>query len=71
MTAVGQAPVPRTRAVESTGTWRRGDRIALALCWTAGIALCVIAAAIVLYMLFKGIQTLRPALLVDLSLIHI
>jgi phosphate transport system permease protein len=31
----------------------------------AGIALCVIAAAIVLYMLFKGIQTLRPELLVE------
>jgi len=55
----------RTRAVESTATWRRGDRIALALCWVAGIALCVLAAAIVLYMLYKGLQTLRPALLVD------
>jgi len=55
----------RTRAVESTSTWRRADRVALALCWTAGIALCAIAAAIVLYMLYKGIQTLRPALLVD------
>jgi len=62
--AVG-APRERTEAVESTATWRRGDRVALALCWAAGIALCVIAAAIVLYMLFKGIQTLRPALLVD------
>lgn len=60
------SPTPvRTRAVESTATWRRGDRIALALCWAAGITLCVIAAAIVLYMLFRGIQTLRPALLVD------
>jgi hypothetical protein len=55
----------RTRAVESLSTWRRGDRIALALCWAAGIALCLIAAAIVLYMLFKGIQTLRPALLAE------
>ena len=61
----GAAAPARTRAVESLSTWRRGDRIALALCWAAGIALCLIAAAIVLYMLFKGIQTLRPALLVD------
>jgi phosphate transport system permease protein len=64
MSAVG-SPVGRTRAVESTSTWRRGDRVALALCWCAGVALCVIAAAIVLYMLYKGIQTLRPALLVE------
>ena len=66
--AAGAPPFPprvRTRAVESTSTWRRADRVALALCWTAGILLCVIAAAIVLYMLYKGIQTLRPALLVD------
>jgi phosphate transport system permease protein len=64
VTAVAPAPGPaRTGAVESLSTWRRGDRIALALCWAAGIALCLIAAAIVLYMLFKGIQTLRPALL--------
>jgi phosphate transport system permease protein len=55
----------RTRAVELASTWRRVDRGALALCWAAGIALCVIAAAIVLYMLYKGIQTLRPALLVE------
>ena len=55
----------RTRAVESTATWRRGDRIALALCWAAGIALCLITAAIVGYMLLKGIQTLRPELLVS------
>ena len=64
MTAV-PSPARRTRAVESTSTWRTGDRIALALCWVAGIALCVIAAAIVLYMLYKGMQTLRPQLLVE------
>jgi phosphate transport system permease protein len=64
--ATATAPTPRrTRAVESTGTWRRADRVALALCWAAGIALCAIAAAIVLYMLVKGLQTLRPSLLVD------
>ena len=65
-TAATPSPSPvRTRAVESTSTWRRGDRIALAMCWVAGIALCLIAAAIVLYMLYKGIETLRPALLTD------
>ncbi len=35
----------------------------LAAAWTAGIALCVIAAAIVLYMGFRGIQYLRPGLI--------
>ena len=44
-------------------SWRWGDRIALAAAWTAGISLCVIAAAIVLYMGYRGIQYLRPGLL--------
>lgn len=64
-TASAPLPARPTRAVESTSTWRRSDRIGLALCWAAGIALCVIAAAIVLYMLYKGVQTLRPGLLVE------
>ena len=53
----------RRRAVESTASWRPGDRIALGLCWAAGISLCLIAAAIVLYMGYRGLQFLRPALL--------
>jgi phosphate transport system permease protein len=44
-------------------SWRWGDRIALAAAWTAGISLCVIAMAIVLYMGYRGIQDLRPGLL--------
>jgi phosphate transport system permease protein len=44
-------------------SWRWGDRLVLAAAWTAGIALCVIAAAIVLYMGFRGIQYLRPGLI--------
>jgi phosphate transport system permease protein len=44
-------------------TWRWGDRLALAFAWVAGIGLCVIAAAIVLYMGYRGIQYLRPNLL--------
>jgi len=35
----------------------------LALCWAAGLALIAIAAAIVAYMAFKGLQYLRPSLL--------
>jgi phosphate transport system permease protein len=44
-------------------TWRWRDRFALAFAWTAGIGLCLIAGAIVIYMGFRGIQYLRPSLL--------
>ncbi len=47
----------------SPWTWRWGDRLVLACAWTAGIGLCLIAAAIVLYMGYRGIQYLRPGLL--------
>jgi phosphate transport system permease protein len=52
-------------------SWRWSDRIALALAWLAGIGLCLIAAAIVIYMGFRGIEYVRPRLLVtrpDVSL---
>jgi phosphate transport system permease protein len=44
-------------------SWRWGDRLVLAAAWIAGISLCVIAAAIVLYMGYRGIQFLRPSLI--------
>ena len=50
-------------AVESTGAWRLSDRIGLAFCWFLGLLFCAIAAAIVIYMLVKGIQYVRPELL--------
>jgi phosphate transport system permease protein len=54
----------RTRPLdESRSEWRPLDRVGLALCWAAGIALCVIAGAIVLYMLVRGVQYLKPKLL--------
>jgi phosphate transport system permease protein len=57
------APPRPPRAVESTATWRLTDRIGLALCWGAGLLLCALAAAIVLYMGYRGLQYLRPQLL--------
>jgi phosphate transport system permease protein len=45
--------------------WRWVDRFALAFAWTAGIGLCLIAAAIVIYMGYRGIEYLRPSLLVQ------
>jgi phosphate transport system permease protein len=50
------------RASES---WSRWDRLGVAACWTAGILLCAICAAIVLYMLFRGVQYLTPTLLLS------
>ena len=43
-------------------TWRWIDRLALAFAWAAGIGLCLIAGAIVVYMGYRGIQYLRPSL---------
>jgi phosphate transport system permease protein len=45
--------------------WRWIDRLALAFAWAAGVGLCLIAAAIVLYMGYRGIEYLRPSLLVQ------
>ena len=45
--------------------WRWSDRLALSLAWIAGFGLCLIAAAIVLYMGYQGIQYLRPSLLIS------
>jgi phosphate transport system permease protein len=44
-------------------TWRWSDRLVLLAAWAAGLTLCTLGAAIVLYMGFRGIQYLRPGLL--------
>jgi phosphate transport system permease protein len=46
-------------------TWRWGDRLVMAFAWIAGIGLCAIAAAIVLYMGYRGIEYLRPKLILQ------
>jgi phosphate transport system permease protein len=56
---------PRTGAVESSTTWRPLDRLMLACCWAAGIALCLIAFGIVAYMGVRGVQFLRPGLFLE------
>jgi len=50
---------------ERTTAWPLVDRIAHALCWVVGIALCLVALAIVLFMFFKGVAYLHPRLLVE------
>ncbi len=55
------APPPRDRI----SAWPLADRIGYWLCWATGIGLCLIAAAIVIYLLVKGVSVLRPALFVE------
>jgi phosphate transport system permease protein len=59
----GQRPSSKRGRRSSPWTWRWGDRLVLALAWTAGIGLCLVAAGIVGYMGVRGIQYLRPGLL--------
>jgi phosphate transport system permease protein len=56
---------PRSKPRDSISSWPWTDRIAYGLCWAAGIALCAIAAWIVLYMAIKGVSYLKPSLLVQ------
>ncbi len=60
MSTAARAP---TRARESSATWPLLDRVGLALCWAAGLALCAIAAGILGYMAYKGVNYLRPEML--------
>jgi len=55
-------PVPRGLG-EDEASWSRLDRLCVGLCWAAGIGLCLIAGAIVLYMLYRGVQYLNLDLL--------
>ena len=50
----------RTAPDGSSRSWPLVDRAMLGLCWATGIGLIAIAAGIVLYMAFKGLQFLRP-----------
>ena len=48
---------------DSSSKWPLIDRLGLGMAWVAGIMLCLIAAAIVVYMLVKGLQELNVGLL--------
>jgi phosphate transport system permease protein len=54
---------PRRGRGSSLRTWRWSDRIVLIAAWGAGLLLCLITAAIVIYMGYRGIQYLRPSLI--------
>ncbi len=51
------------RAVESSASWRLGDRLGLAFAWFLGLLFCAICAGIVLYLLIQGVRYLSPDLL--------
>jgi phosphate transport system permease protein len=61
--ATGPANGGRGRR-SSPMSWRWTDRLALLFAWVAGLGLCLIAGAIVVYMGYRGIEYLRPSLLV-------
>lgn len=58
-TPIPPAPPP----IPESDSWSRGDRIGVALAWGAGILLCLLAVAIVVFMLVKGLQYLSLELL--------
>jgi phosphate transport system permease protein len=51
-------------------TWRLRDQVVLIAAWAAGLGLCAVTGAIVIYMGVKGFQNLRPDLLVTRPLIN-
>jgi ABC-type sulfate transport system permease component len=56
---------PRRRGRRSSlRSWRRRDQLIYLLAWSAGIALCLIAGAIVVFLAVQGLRYLDPALLV-------
>jgi phosphate transport system permease protein len=59
----GASGLPSRGRGSSIRTWRWSDRLLLLAAWGAGLLLCAITAAIVLYMGYRGIQYLRPALI--------
>jgi phosphate transport system permease protein len=59
------AAARQTHRRDSIGTWPLVDRLAYGLCWAAGIGLCVVTSAIVLFMLVKGFSYLRPSLFIE------
>jgi len=60
---VGPArPARRRRGRESLSTWRWSDRLAFAACWAVGLALCLVAGSIVVYLAVRGVQYLNLGL---------
>ena len=63
--AQSEAPRPTRGRGSSMREWRLLDRIVLGAAWAAGLGLCLVTGAIVVYMGVRGFQYLRPDLLVS------
>jgi phosphate transport system permease protein len=61
---IARRPRPRPRG-DSPANWRPRQRFALAATWFFGLLVCAVAAAIIGYMGVKGLQYLRPDLIVS------
>jgi phosphate transport system permease protein len=64
-TSPASAPAagPRRGRGSSMRTWRWSDRLVLLAAWGAGLTLCLVVAAVVLYMGFRGLEYLSPSLI--------
>jgi phosphate transport system permease protein len=59
-----EAPRPSRGRGSSMREWRLLDRVVFLAAWAAGLGLCIVTGAIVVYMGVRGAQYLRPELLV-------
>jgi phosphate transport system permease protein len=62
-------PSPTRGRGSSMWEWRIRDQIVLVAAWVAGLGLCLVTGAIVIYMGVRGFQYLRPDLLVSRPLV--
>ncbi len=62
-------PSPTRGRGSSMWEWRIRDQIVLIAAWVAGLGLCLVTGAIVIYMGVRGFQYLRPDLLVSRPLV--
>src|ERR1700761_2659932 len=70
MAATGLAPAAPPHGIahsrrEGTSSWPLIDRLGYWACWATGIALALIAAWIVIFMLIKGLSYFRLSLLTE------
>lgn len=65
MSAVSAPARPASAPAFRRGpTWRLTDRLGVAVAWLLGLLFCVIAGAIVVYLLVQGLRYVRPSLFV-------
>jgi phosphate transport system permease protein len=62
-------PHPTRGRGSSMREWRVRDQVVLIAAWAAGLGLCLVTGAIVVYMGVRGFQYLRPELLVSRPLV--